>query len=115
MQAKGRRHSSLQLIGCSVTTRKRRRGGATKQLMGVCDKSVFTYKRGGGWGGLVSCSQDQEYFQGGKKPCTLKIQEMSRKLGSPYCCCNIWKLKNTGVSETVFSRRILVSKQDMLF
>lgn len=20
--------------------------------MGVCDKSVFTYKRGGGWGGL---------------------------------------------------------------
>lgn len=51
MQAKGRRHSSLQLIGCSVTTRKRRRGGATKQLMGVCDKSVFTYKRGGGWGG----------------------------------------------------------------
>lgn len=80
MQAKGRRHSSLQLIGCSVTTRKRRRGGATKQLMGVCDKSVFTYKRGGGWGGLVSCSQDQVYFQGGKKPCTLKIQEMSRKL-----------------------------------
>lgn len=81
MQAKGRRHSSLQLIGCSVTTRKRRRGGATKQLMGVCDKSVFTYKRGGGWGGLVCCSQDQVYFRGGKSPVLLRFKKIKPENG----------------------------------
>lgn len=67
MQAKGLRHSSSQLIGCSVTTRKRRRGGATKQLMGVCDQSVFIYKRSRGWGGLVSSVTGSSIFARGRK------------------------------------------------
>lgn len=65
MQAKGRRHSSSQLIGCSVTTRKRRRGGATKQLMEcVTRECVYIQK---GWGLGRPCQrvlQDQGCFQG---------------------------------------------------
>ncbi|KAI2547859.1 UBE2H isoform 9, partial [Pan troglodytes] len=42
MQAKGRRHRSSALIGRPVTTRKRRRGGATKQLMDIESKHEVT-------------------------------------------------------------------------
>lgn len=67
MQAKGRRHSSSQLIGCSVTTRKRRRGGATKQLM-ECVARVCLYTKEV-WAGeaLFVVLQDPSAFSRGKR------------------------------------------------
>lgn len=35
--------------------------------MGVCDKSVFTYKGGGGWGGLELLTEPRVFSRGKKK------------------------------------------------
>lgn len=67
MQAKGRRHSSSQLIGCSVTTRKRRRGGATKQLMECVTRVCLHTKEVGAGEALRVVLRDQAYFQGVKR------------------------------------------------
>lgn len=78
MQGKGLRHSSSQLIGCSVTTRKRRRGGATKQLM-ECVTRVFIYKRSRGWGRLVSGVTGLSVFSRGEKEENLTSQSTRNK------------------------------------
>lgn len=67
MQAKGRRHSSSQLIGCSVTTRKRRRGGATKQLMECVARVCLYTKEVGAGEALCVVLKDPSAFSRGKR------------------------------------------------
>lgn len=51
LQAKGRRQApGAHWLLCYYPEKEE--GGASEQLMAVCDKSVFTYERAGGWGGL---------------------------------------------------------------
>lgn len=91
LQGKGRRQApGAHWLLCYYPEREE--GGASEQLMAVCDKSVFTYKRAGGWGGPELTTQQ-------RKACALRVRECwdSRKLTliqwavATLLCCGVWE------------------------